>query len=279
MNKIFNFIFQNNDIPIILDKNNNIWFQALPICAILNYSNKHKAIYSHVEPDDIRQYHKIELINKDFHHKSLFITESGLYCLVLKSKQKEALDFQKWIIRDVLPNIRKYGEYKLKKELKEELNNKILKIISTKDEIIKKLTRKLHKEIYEKGQLVYVHVYTTYEKYPLYKIGYSKKLDKRIMNYGTGHTDNGSIVFHIKCHNMKLVEDVLKHKLKWCLYDKNREMVKIKLDELILIIEETIHDLDDKIIKDDVEQLLTNSDNELDASNKELIEIKKILSN
>ncbi len=104
-------------IIIFLDKNNNIWFQALPICAILNYSNKHKAIYSHVEPDDIRQYHKIELINKDFHHKSLFITESGLYCLVLKSKQKEALDFQKWIIRDVLPNIRKYGEYKLKKEI------------------------------------------------------------------------------------------------------------------------------------------------------------------
>ena len=78
---------------------------------------------------------------------------------------------------------------------------------------------------------------------------------------------------------MKLVERVLKHKLKWCLYEKNKEMVDLELDKLIEIIEETVHDIDDKIVKNDVEELLIDSENELDTTNKELREIKKILTN
>lgn len=137
-----------------------------------------------------------------------------------------------------------------------------------KDDIIKKLTKKLHKEVYEKSNLVYIHVYTTYETRQLYKIGYSKRLDKRIMSYGTGNIDNDSIIYHLKCYDMKLVEKLLKHKLKWCLYEKNKEMVDIKLEKLIDIIKETVYDIDEKIIKNDIEELLIDSENELETSNK-----------
>lgn len=54
MNKLFNYIFKENDIPIILDKNNNIWFNAISVVTILNYNNKHKAIYNHVDKEDIK---------------------------------------------------------------------------------------------------------------------------------------------------------------------------------------------------------------------------------
>ena len=43
----------------------------------------------------------------------VFISESGLYSLVLSSKLKTAKKFKKWITSEVLPSIRKYSYFKL----------------------------------------------------------------------------------------------------------------------------------------------------------------------
>ena len=42
-----------------------------------------------------------------------FINESGFYSLVLSSKLETAKKFKRWITSEVLPSIRKYGQYKL----------------------------------------------------------------------------------------------------------------------------------------------------------------------
>jgi prophage antirepressor-like protein len=42
---------------------------------------------------------------------TIFINESGLYSLILRSNKKEALLFKKWITSDLLPSIRKTGSY------------------------------------------------------------------------------------------------------------------------------------------------------------------------
>src|SRR5204863_4039041 len=44
---------------------------------------------------------------------TIFINESGLYSLIISSKKPEAKSFKKWITSEVLPSIRKHGEYKL----------------------------------------------------------------------------------------------------------------------------------------------------------------------
>ena len=41
-----------------------------------------------------------------------FLTESGVYKLIFKSKKKEAENFQDWVTDEVLPQIRKTGFYK-----------------------------------------------------------------------------------------------------------------------------------------------------------------------
>ncbi|MDC0801412.1 BRO family protein [Clostridium paraputrificum] len=41
-----------------------------------------------------------------------FLTESGVYKLIFKSKKKEAERFQDWVTDEVLPHIRKTGSYK-----------------------------------------------------------------------------------------------------------------------------------------------------------------------
>jgi prophage antirepressor-like protein len=42
---------------------------------------------------------------------AIYINESGFYQLVMRSKMKEAEEFQRWVINDVLPSIRRNGYY------------------------------------------------------------------------------------------------------------------------------------------------------------------------
>ena len=52
----------------------------------------------------------------------LFLTEAGLYKMIMASKKPEAEAFQKWVVKEVLPSIRKIGSYtvKNKKETQKE---------------------------------------------------------------------------------------------------------------------------------------------------------------
>ncbi|HGL4192745.1 BRO family protein [Clostridioides difficile] len=45
-----------------------------------------------------------------------FLTESGVYKLIFKSKKEEAEKFQDWVTDEVLPSVRKTGEYKNTKD-------------------------------------------------------------------------------------------------------------------------------------------------------------------
>lgn len=52
-----------------------------------------------------------------------FLTESGVYKLIFKSKKKEAEKFQDWVTDDVLPSIRKYGAYMTENTLEKALTS------------------------------------------------------------------------------------------------------------------------------------------------------------
>ena len=54
-----------------------------------------------------------EIPNHDDHNegKTIYINESGLYAVALKSTKPEAMTFQRWVTTDVLPSIRRTGGY------------------------------------------------------------------------------------------------------------------------------------------------------------------------
>ena len=56
---------------------------------------------------------------------TIFINESGLYSLIMRSKMKAAKKFKSWVTKEVLPSIRKTGSYSLQKQPKllYDLNN------------------------------------------------------------------------------------------------------------------------------------------------------------
>ncbi len=102
------FNFQDKTIrTIIID--GQIWFCASDICLILGYKIPRKAVKDHIiDKDDLK---KIPLKTNGGLQQVLFTNESGLYCLILSSKLSNALAFKKWVTSEVLPSIRKDGQY------------------------------------------------------------------------------------------------------------------------------------------------------------------------
>ncbi|GAA4358138.1 hypothetical protein GCM10023165_52780 [Variovorax defluvii] len=83
------------------------WFIAKDVCDALGYVNASKALADHVEPED---WSNVSLGQRGLGSVNI-ISEPGLYSLISGSKKPEAKAFKRWVMRDVLPTIRKQGAY------------------------------------------------------------------------------------------------------------------------------------------------------------------------
>ena len=107
-------MFVNQDLEIELtsyiDDKQNVWFKGKDMAKILGYSDTDKVIRNHVDEEDK---FKGPAQKAGGWQLSFFINESGFYSLVLSSKLETAKKFKHWVTSQVLPSIRKYGQYKL----------------------------------------------------------------------------------------------------------------------------------------------------------------------
>ena len=117
--------FENNDINVIIDENDIVWFNANEIANSLGYKYPKDAVINNVEKEDKIKLEDINFNNKIHKHPhSIYINESGLYSLLIQSRLDKAKKFKSWITKIVLPSIRKFGYYKLKKEHDSDINEK-----------------------------------------------------------------------------------------------------------------------------------------------------------
>ena len=93
------------------------WFKGKDIATSLEYANPRKALLDHVDQDDKKTYLELQqgghdsLLPSNQQPHEVYINESGLYCLALKSTKPEAKSFKRWVTSEVLPSIRKCGGY------------------------------------------------------------------------------------------------------------------------------------------------------------------------
>ena len=104
MAEITPFNFGSNIVRVV-SRNNDPWFVANDVCKALGYSNTSKAIADHLDDDE--RYNE----SLDRGGSLLLISESGLYALILRSRKTGARKFAKWVTSEVLPTIRKTGQY------------------------------------------------------------------------------------------------------------------------------------------------------------------------
>ena len=112
------FKYEATELPVIKYED-EIWFKAVVVATILKYTNQRKAIRDHVDPEDKRKLSELmpeskrnESVRLKINEgNSLYLSESGLYSLVLRSKLESAKEFKRWVTSQVLPSIRKTGRY------------------------------------------------------------------------------------------------------------------------------------------------------------------------
>ena len=88
------------------------WLVGKDVAERLGYKNPNEALADHVEAEDKLNSKSLSSLGQ---RGGWLINESGLYSLVLSSKLPEAKAFRHWVTHDVLPALRKTGEYKLKR--------------------------------------------------------------------------------------------------------------------------------------------------------------------
>ena len=89
---------------------NEPWFVAKDITDRLGFTNGRKAVADHVDEED-KGVTKCDTLGGS--QNITIINESGLYSLVLSIKIPNANKFRHWITKEVIPQIRKTGGYRL----------------------------------------------------------------------------------------------------------------------------------------------------------------------
>lgn len=84
------------------------WFVAKDVCSALGIQN-HKDSVAKSLDDDEKGVEKIYSLGGV--QETIVINESGLYTLIMRSNKPEAKRFRKWVTSEVLPSIRKTGQY------------------------------------------------------------------------------------------------------------------------------------------------------------------------
>ena len=100
------FHYEESEISVIKCKDDT-WFRGKTIVEILGYSNPLKAIRKHVDSEDKSEISELEpkfnqrlgvVQNghpfKDRQRGTIYVNESGVYCLILRSKLESAHAFK-----------------------------------------------------------------------------------------------------------------------------------------------------------------------------------------
>ncbi len=120
MNELQTFTYNNAQVRTV-EKNGEPWFVLKDVCEILGLGTPAR-VAERLDEDEkgMSQIH-----TPGGKQEMTVISESGLYCVVLRSNKPEAKPFRKWVTSEVLPAIRKTGSYSVPKA---EKSNKALAI-------------------------------------------------------------------------------------------------------------------------------------------------------
>lgn len=104
-------LFQNPDFGGVrgLMIDGEPWLVGKDVALVLGYKNPQEAVRTHVDPDDKGV---SEILTPGGKQNVPIINESGLYSLIFSSKLPNAKKFKHWVTSEVLPAIRKTGQYK-----------------------------------------------------------------------------------------------------------------------------------------------------------------------
>ena len=165
-----------------------------------------------------------------------FLTEQGLYKVLMRSRKKIAEQFQDWVC-EVIEEIRKKGKYDLEEQLKQkeleyqqqlrEKEQKELEYqqqLEAKEQELVRYKNKTYEEIQKNN-----HVYVI-KTDGGYKVGKTKDINNRIKGLQTGNVKDIEVVLDFKTSNSDLLEKVVHYILDRYRCNSNREFFDCDID-------------------------------------------------
>ena len=242
-----NMKFNDTNIRILTNKENGPWFVVKDICKILGIKNNRDALSK--IPDKWKGVGQTDTLGGS--QETNIINEFGLYKLIMRSNKPIAQKFQEWVCEEVLPSIRKTGQYNIE-QLKKTIEEKEAEITEIKTELVEqqKIVMKTKKSLMAtQRRFMYRHkfringcVYVLEnpdEKYNKFKIGFSKDMNQRL-------EDDRTMIPNIKVRmilytiHYEVFEKCIKIRYNDKLELPSHEWVFEELEKLI----ETIKELD-----------------------------------
>lgn len=277
-------VYNDNDIRIIIDKNEKIWFNVKDVLITLGYKDYRGTLKAQLDRKYVKMKKDINGYKDAYQPRSLYVSEPGFYKLITRSRLPVAKRFTDWVYEDLLPTVRKYGKYTQKKELENEMKelSKKIKVLTKQNEIYK---NELTKEKYPDGGVFYVVDYTKDFGYPVYRIGKTKNMKTRKAAYTTHLGIKRKMVITIEVENPTQVETCMRsllydhrYKNKKDFYECNLEIIEECLDECLETIKKRKKQIGGgNIYLDTIDKLIHGTTNKINKINAKVCKINKIL--
>lgn len=125
MNNLLTFSYTIQSVRIHVDDQGNPWFCLKDVCDSLGITNSR---------DVLKRLNQKGVVSSDTNtikgiQALTFIDEPNLYRVIFRSDKPEAVKFQDWVFEDVLPSIRKTGQYRVATRQKAHVQQQILEQI------------------------------------------------------------------------------------------------------------------------------------------------------
>lgn len=106
MSNLKTFDFEGHDLRTEVIGGSH-WWLAKDVCFCLEIGNPSQAL-KRLDADEVTL-----ISNERNHRPTNYVSEFGLYRLILSSRKKSAERFKRWLAHDVLPTLRKTGRYEM----------------------------------------------------------------------------------------------------------------------------------------------------------------------
>ena len=248
------------------------WFVAKDICSILELPNITNAIK--ILPEKWRG---LKLLSTFGGEQNMnIINEAGLYKLIMRSNKPVAQKFQEVVCEDILPSLRKKGEYQIKsildkyKKLEEEKIS-LEQVQKLKDKEIKQLhtlVKKKARKRYSYSHSVYIISNPDIKNH--YKIGITEDRNKRLEALGPGAPRPYIIEYSRELQNVR--EEISMENLLLGIFDKYR----VETDTRGGKQREWIKNIKLDVLKNEMDNLVNYYQNRREYFDKEYLKIENI---
>ncbi|PVX40574.1 prophage antirepressor-like protein [Pasteurella langaaensis DSM 22999] len=111
-NQISTFNFKSQPVRI-QSLNDEPYFCLTDVCLVLGVNRRSSEAFRLNE----KGCNKIAVLTEGGMQEVVFINEPNLYRIIFRSNKSQAIEFQNWVFEEVLPQIRKTGQYSVPQQL------------------------------------------------------------------------------------------------------------------------------------------------------------------